>query len=76
MIDKQRLINQLKELHKELGILEALAEYDSSVYEEVRNKMIDIHYYHEKLYILVSWNEFTKIQDELDEIRINARKEE
>lgn len=71
MNEKQRLINQLKELHKQLGILETTTEYN-----EVRNKMIDIHYYHEKLYNLVSWNEFTKIQDELDEIRINARKEE
>ena len=68
MNEIKRITNQLKELHKQLGILETTTEYN-----EVRNKMIDIHYYTEKLYNLLSWDEFSKVQEELDEIRIQAR---
>lgn len=68
MNEIKRITNQLKELHKQLGILETTTEYS-----EVRNKMIDIHYYTEKLYNLLSWDEFSKVQEELDEIRIQAR---
>lgn len=63
----------LKELNKQLGILEAITEYDSNVYTDVRNKMIDIHHYNSILYKMVEWKEFNEIQEELDEIRIQAR---
>lgn len=60
----------LKELNKQLGILETTTEYN-----EVRNKMIDIHHYNSILYKMVEWNEFNEIQEELDEIRIQAREQ-
>ena len=63
----------LKELNKQLGILEAITEYDSNVYTDVRNKMIDIHHYNSILYKMVEGKEFNEIQNELDEIRIQAR---
>lgn len=63
----------LKELNKQLGILEAITEYDSNMYTDVRNKMIDIHHYNSILYKMVEWGEFNEIQEELDEIRIQAR---
>ena len=63
----------LKELNKQLGILEAITEYDSNTYTDVRNKMIDIHHYNSILYKMVEWKEFNEIQEELDEIRIQAR---
>ena len=58
----------LKELNKQLGILETTTEYN-----EVRNKMIDIHHYNSILYKMVEWKECNEIQEELDEIRIQAR---
>ena len=58
----------LKELNKQLGILETTTEYN-----EVRAKMIDIHHYNSILYKMVEWKEFNEIQQELDEIRIQAR---
>lgn len=58
----------LKELNKQLGILETTTEYN-----EVRSKMIDIHHYNSILYKMVEWKEFNEIQEELDEIRIQAR---
>ena len=57
-----------KELNKQLGILETTTEYN-----EVRAKMIDIHHYNSILYKMVEWKEFNEIQEELDEIRIQAR---
>ena len=63
----------LKELNKQLGILEAITEYDSNMYTDVRNKMIDIHHYNSILYKMVDWQEFSDFQNELDEIRIQAR---
>ena len=63
----------LKELNKQLGILEAITEYDSNMYTDVINKMIDIHHYNSILYKMVEWKEFNEIQEELDEIRIQAR---
>ena len=72
-------INQLKgilkELNKQLGILETITEYDSNMYTEVRSKMIDIHHYNSILYKMVDWQEFSDFQNELDEIRIQAREQ-
>ena len=50
----------LKELNKQLGILETTTEYN-----EVRAKMIDIHHYNSILYKMVEWKEFNEIQEEL-----------
>lgn len=63
----------LKELNRQLGILEVITEYDSNMYTDVRNKMIDIHHYNSILYKMVDWQEFSDFQNELDEIRIQAR---
>ena len=60
----------LKELNKQLGILETTTEYN-----EVRNKMIDIHHYNSILYKMVDWQEFSDFQNKLDEIRIQAREQ-
>ena len=65
----------LKELNKQLGILETITEYDSNMYTEVRSKMIDIHHYNSILYKMVDWQEFSDFQNELDEIRIQAREQ-
>ena len=73
MNEIKRVKNQLRELTKHLGILEAITEYDSSVYEDVRAKMIDIHHYNSILYKMLDWQEFSEFQNELDEIRIQAR---
>ena len=37
--------------------------------------MIDIHHYNSILYKMVEWKEFNEIQEELDEIRIQAREQ-
>lgn len=60
----------LKELNKQLGILETTTEYN-----EVRNKMIDIHHYNSILYKMLDWQNFSEFQTELDKIRIQAREE-
>ena len=73
MNEIKRVKNQLRELTKQLGILEAITEYDSNMYTDVRNKMIDIHHYNSILYKMVDWQEFSDFQNELDEIRIQAR---
>ena len=70
MNEIKRVKNQLRELTKQLGILETTTEYN-----EVRAKMIDIHHYNSILYKMLEWKEFSEFQDELDEIRIQAREE-
>lgn len=70
MNEIKRVKNQLRELTKQLGILETTDEYN-----EIRNKMMDIHHYNSILYKMLEWKEFSEFQDELDEIRIRAREE-
>lgn len=70
MNEIKRVKNQLRELTKQLGILETTDEYN-----EIRNKMMDIHHYNSILYKMLEWKEFSEFQDELDEIRIQAREE-
>lgn len=68
MNEIQIIKNQLRELNRQLGMLEATKQY-----KEIREKMIDIHHYNSILYKMVEWKEFNEIQEELDEIRIQAR---
>ena len=70
MNEVQIIKNQLRELNRQLGMLEATKQY-----KEIREKMIDVSEYHSKLYSLIGYDELSKFVEECDMIRIQAREQ-
>lgn len=61
-------VNQLKGILKSLTEQLAYLEREGNKIE-IREKMLDIHHYNSILYKMVEWEEYSEIQNELDEIR-------
>jgi hypothetical protein len=61
-------VNQLKGILKELNKQLAYLEQEGNKME-VREKMLDIDYYNSILYKITEWEEYSDMQNELDEIR-------